>query len=138
MRIPREEVYWLPIARKLLLRKAGQQLPLTSVSLSVLLYICAKWTHVDGVLASLYRWSEDYAEEEHALSVWSSLTKPFSRLFTHSFVRQGVALDSHRTGGFSAITRGLQMCKLPIDAAHYSFPICGTGLLGLWYTQEGL
>ena len=45
------------------------------------------------ILPSVCRWSEDYAEEEHAPFVWSSLTKTSSRLSTHFSVRQGVALD---------------------------------------------
>ena len=44
-------------------------------------------------LPSVCRCSEDYAKEEHALFVWSSLTKTSRRLSTHLSVRQGVALD---------------------------------------------
>ena len=45
------------------------------------------------ILPSGCRWSEDYAEEEHAPFVWSSLTKTSNRLSTHFSMRQGVALE---------------------------------------------
>ena len=44
------------------------------------LYIGAVWTVEYGALTYVCRWPEDYAEEEHALFVWSSQIKAFSRL----------------------------------------------------------
>ena len=94
MLIPREEAYWTPIARKVLCKKPKQQLPLEKVTISCDFFMHMRISESDvETLTSLCRWSEDYAGEEHALFVWSSLTKTFSRLCMHSLVQQGVALD---------------------------------------------
>lgn len=45
-----------------------------------LLYNCAVWGLVYGASTSVCRWSENYAEEEHAFSVYRSQTKTFARL----------------------------------------------------------